>query len=323
MPMRLHASSLRGKLGIFHRSRVDRTIRSYSPLNRDLRAGEFNLSGFQRAILDLADAPSSFWGIDRCLRIREKIDANHSLVFHMGIFACAVDLAGDFRDPWSDTRFHALQLKVLDQFFALFGFLGIRRKRLEASYFAGMRLARPKYDFPPDRISKTFLSRCGIRSVPAPSIANLHVGREGGLAGPRVEVVCDGLEIGNVLFGCLRLRRGSLQPVNYVATYAVGLERLLSIINRGDLLTSIERHARCRRLITRKARAAGSPLFEREVLSLMFGAEALAIIPDQISTRQERLIRRLGMGMKPSMLNLGLSGTDVGELVAFYRRWRD
>jgi hypothetical protein len=55
----------------------------------------------------------------------------------------------------------------------------------------------------------------------------------------------------------------------------------------------------------------------------MFGAEALAVIPDQISTRQERLVRRLGMEMKPSMLNLGLSGTDVGELVAFYRRWRD
>jgi hypothetical protein len=101
------------------------------------------------------------------------------------------------------------------------------------------------------------------------------------------------------------------------------LERLLSIINRGDLLTSIERHVRCRRLIARKARAAGSPLFEREVLSLMFGAEALAVIPDQISTSQERLVRRLGMEMKPSMHNLGLSGTDVGELVAFYRRWRD
>ena len=323
MPMRLHPSRLRGKLAIFHRSRIERTIRSYSPLNRDLIPGEFNVSGFQRAILDLPDAPSSFWGIDRCLRIREKIDANHSLLFHMGIFACAVDLAGDFRDPWSDTRFHALQLKVLDQFFTLFGFLGIRRKRLEASYFAGVRLANPKYDFPPDRISKTFLNRYGIKSVPVPSIANLHVGREGGLAGPRVEVVCDGLEIGNALFGCLRLRKGKLQPVNYVATYAVGLERLLSIINRGDLLSSIERHTRCRRLLARKARAAGSPLFKREVFSLMFGAEALAAIPDQISNRQRCLVRRLGMEMKPSMLHLGLSGKDVGELVSFYRRWRD
>jgi hypothetical protein len=323
MPIRLNPSRLRAKLGIFHRSRVARIIKSHSPLNRDLIPGEFNVSGFQRDILDLSDTPSSFWGVDRCLRIREKIDANHSLVFHMGIFACAVDLGGDFRDPWSDTRFHALQLKVLDQFFALFGFLGIRRKRLEASYFAGMRLTSPRYDFPPDRISKTFLNRRGIRSVPVASIANLHVGREGGLAGPRVEVACDGLEIGNVLFGCLRLRKGKLQPVNYVAMYAVGLERLLSIINRGDLLTSIERHVRCRRLIARKVRPAGSPLFEREVLSLMFGAEALAAIPDQISTRQRRLVRRMGMEMKPSMLHLGLSGRDVGELVAFYRRWRD
>ena len=321
--MRLNAARLRAKIGTFHRSRVDRIINSYSPINQDLIPGEFNVSGFQRAILDLPDAPSSFWGVDRCLRIREQIDANHSLVFHMGIFACAVDLAGDFGDPWSDTRFHTLQLKVLDQFFALFGFLGIRRKRPEASYFEGMRLTSPQYDFPPDRISKTFLNHRGIRSVPVPSIANLHVGREGGLAGPRVEVVCDGLEIGTVLFGCLRLRKRKLQPVNYVAMYAVGLERLLSIINRGDLLTSIERHARCRRLIARKVRSAGSPLFEKEVLSLMFGAEALATIPDQISTRQRRLVRQMGLEMKPSMLYLGLSGRDFGELVAFYRRWRD
>jgi len=300
--MRLNASRLRAKIGTFHRSRVERIIKSYSPVNQDLIPGEFNVSGFQRAILDLPDAPSSFWGVDRCLRIREKIDANHSLVFHMGIFACAVDLAGDFRDPWSDTRFHTLQLKVLDQFFALFGFLGIRRKRLEASYFEGTRLASPQYDFPTDRISKTFLNHRGIRSVPVPSIANLHVGREGGLAGPRVEVVCDGLEIGNVLFGCLRLRKGKLQPVNYVAMYAVGLERLLSIINRGDLLTSVERHVRCRRLIVRKVKSARSPLFEKEVLSLMFGAEALATIPDQISTRQRRLVRQMGLEMKPSML---------------------
>ena len=242
----------------------------------------------------------------------------------MGVFACAVDLGGDFRDPWSDRRFHALQLKVLDQFFALFGFLGIRRRRLEASYSTGYRYTYFQYGFPPDRISKAFLDRRGIRSVPVASHFNSYVGWDGGVAGPEVEVVCDGLEIGTVGFGCLRRRDRTLKPVtNYIATYAVGLERLLSVINRGNLLTSIERHLRCRKLIARKAKAAASPMFEREVLSLMFGAEALAAIPARVSVRQRRLVRRMGMEMKPSMLKLGLSGKDVGELVEFYRKWRD
>ena len=55
----------------------------------------------------------------------------------------------------------------------------------------------------------------------------------------------------------------------------------------------------------------------------MFGAEALATIPDQISIRQRRLVKQMVSEMKPSTLYLGLSGRDVGELVAFYRKWRD
>ena len=243
----------------------------------------------------------------------------------MGVFACAVDLSGDFRrNPWSDPRFHALQRKILDQFFGLFGFLGLRRERLEASYSAGFRWTDYRYDFPPDRISKAFLARRRIRSIPVASHFNIHVGRDGGFAGPEVEVICDGLEIGTVLFGCLKRRNRNLSPsMNYVAMYAVGVERLLSAINRGNLLTAIERHVRCRRLIARKVRAAASPMFEREVVSLMFGAEALAAMPDRVSIRHRRLVRKMGMEMQPSMLKLGLSARDVGELVAFYRRSLD
>jgi hypothetical protein len=321
--MRLRPSFLRARLLASHLYRVDRIRKRSSPLSHEPFPGEFNGGGFEREILDLVDCPSSFWGIDRCLRIAERIDAYHSHVFHMGVFARSIELGGDFRDPWTDPRFHQLQLSVLDQFFSVLAGLGIRPNRLEASYFGGMRLADRGYRLPPDRNSMVFLRRRAIRSFPVPSIANFHIGPDGGLAGPRVEVACDGVEIGNVLFACFRRRRRTLQPSNYLSTYALGLERLLSVLDRSDFLHSLGRHVECRKLVEKKVRAARFTLFERDVLSLLFGAEALASVPDDISNRQRQSLRRMVSNLRRSMNRLGLSARDVAEIVAFYRRWRD
>ena len=65
---------------------------------------------------------------------------------------------------------------------------------------------------------------------------------EGALVGPRVDIYCEGVELATILFNCAKLRRGSLERINYVAGYGIGLERLLSVLSQGDFLSVVPRY---------------------------------------------------------------------------------
>ena len=89
-------SVLQTKLRTFHKPLSDSILEEFSPIAGNQFPGEFNVSGFHDKVLNLPDQPSSFWGVDRCLRIQETFDRTHSAIFHMGIFAKAVQLNENF-----------------------------------------------------------------------------------------------------------------------------------------------------------------------------------------------------------------------------------
>jgi hypothetical protein len=332
--MRLSVRSLCRKLEKFHRSKAAQHIKNWSPITNNQFAGDFNVSGYLRRYLALADRPSSFWGIDRCLRVWEHVDPHRSHVFHMGLFAQAIYLQNDFKNPWGDFRFHDLQNHILNHFFSLLEFLSIDRKRLEVSYCGGCvlgghpdgkdRVLKTKYSFPEDRVSKQFLRQRKIRCVGVPSLASIAIiDKEGTLAGIRLEVFCDDVEIGTILFHCFKICRGMLRPINYLGCYGVGVERLISVIKRTDFLHSVRRYAIARKILERRVKVARSSMFDRDVMHLLFGLEALALIPDRLSTRQRKLMQRLKSDVKQIILDLGLSFEDVKELFSFFQHWKD
>lgn len=332
--MRLSVRSLCRNLEQFHRPRAAQHIKNWSPITDNQFPGDFNVSAYRRPFLALADGPSSFWGIDRCLRVWEHVDPHRSHVFHMGLFAQSIDLQKNFKSPWEDFRFHDLQNHILNQFFSLLEFLSIDRKRIEVSYCGGCilgdhpdgrdHLLKNKYSFPEDRVSKQFLRQHKIRCVGVPSLANIAISdEEGTVVGLRLEVFSDDVEIGTILFHCFKIRRGILRPINYLGSYAVGLERLISVINREDFLHSIRRYAIARKLLERKVKVARSSMFNRDVMHLLFGLEALALIPDRLSMPQRKLMQQLKSDVKQLILYLGLSFEDVKELFSFFQHWKD
>jgi hypothetical protein len=230
---------LERRLTAFHRPHVDTHLRAFSPIAGPQFKDTFNPAGFFAALNALPDRPSSFWGVDRCLRIEEPVDGHRSRLFHMGVFARAIDLEGHFRHPARDRRFHALQRETLAQFFALIDRIGLDRTRLQATCFGGATLGghpdgrdrrlKRRYRVAADQVSKRSLQRAGIKTVDIAAIAGLFIlPEEGSLVGPRVEVFADGLEFATIIFPCYRVQRGALVPINYVAAYGIGLERLLA-----------------------------------------------------------------------------------------------
>ena len=323
------AAPLERKLLRFHRPKVEQVFWRFSPIAGRQFPGQFNVAGFYPAVLELAKRSSSFWGIDRCLRIEENIDAWHSRLFHMGVFARSLDLAGDFVAPQRDARLHDFQRDILGQFFALLDALGIPRSRLEASYFDGAILgghpdgrdARLKTEqkLPPDHVSRDCLQRLGVKCVGVPSIASVFVRPcADSLVGPRLEVFCDGVELATIMFLCFRIRRGELVPINYVGVYGIGVERLVAVLCGKDLLHAIPRYRRGRAMIVRANPAARSTMLEREVLHVLFGLETLAAIPDQVSRAQAARIARMKGELKWFILNLGLLFGEVQELYSWF-----
>jgi hypothetical protein len=339
MPATSSVPSLARKLREFHRSRADRHIEKWSPIAwprivRRQLPGDFNVAAHIRPFVALADRPSSFWGIDRCLRIWEDIDSHHSHVFHMGLFAQSVDLQRNFKVPWEDVRFHDLQSQILNQFLSLLEFLSIDRKRLKVSYCGGCvlgghpdgrdRLLKDKHSFPQDRVSRQFLRQRKIKCVGVPSLANVAITEsECYPVGQRLEVFSGDVEIGTILFACFKMRKGILQPMNYVACYAVGLERLVSVINRGDFLHSVQRYALARKILQRNVKVARSSIFERDVMRVLCGLEALALTPSRLSMAQRRLMQRVKVEVKQLILELGLSFEDVKKLFSFFQHRKD
>jgi hypothetical protein len=328
--------SVRGiqrQLDAFHRAKVERCLREHSPIAGPQFRNDFNLAGFYPELNALADTPSSFWGIDRCLRIREAVDRHHSRVFHMGVFVRSIDLKKEFANPWQDPRFHRLQNATLAQFFAMLDLIGIDTARMHVSCFGGAtigdrpdgrdRALRRRYRFPEDRVSSTFLRRRNIKTVVVPTIASLFIQpMEGSLVGPRLEVFHDDLEFATIMFDCFRIRRGALERINYVAAYGVGLERVLAVITGADFLHCIPRYVRARQLIERRIQAAGSFVLEREVAHVLYGLETLAAVPERLSRAQRELVTRMKAELKFYILNLGLPYRDVLKLFRFFQTAR-
>ncbi|MDD5726224.1 MAG: hypothetical protein PHC53_02305 [Patescibacteria group bacterium] len=317
-------SWLSNKLNAFHRP-ISHVIKGFSPMAGSQFPGNFNVSGFHDQILKLPDHPSAIWGIDRCLRIREKVDACHSYVFHMGIFAQSVDLNGDFREPWKDIRFHVLQKEILDQFFALLNLLGVDHKSLEFTYLAGVNFEglKKKYYLPEDIVSKKYLKKLLIKSFPVHSPANIDaVNIEGALVGSRLEVASNGIEIGTIVFDCFKVKKGKLVPINYVGGYALGMERLLCSVNGGDFIRSIGRYTQAGKKLFKKVKAVQSILLKDDVLGFLFGTEALACVPDSLARGQKELVRRLKKNLKEYEINLGLSQKDTDTFITYFKQWK-
>jgi len=315
------------RLAGFHRQSVDRRLTDFSPLAGRQFKHDFNLSGFFTQLNALPDSPSSFWGIDRCLRIDEAVDGHHSRLFHMGVFARAIDLQGRFITPARDARFHALQRATLMQLLELFDHLGVDRARLQATCFGGAtlgghpdgrdrRLTR-RYRLPPDHVSRRVLREAGVKVIEIAAPAGMYILPEADtLIGPRVEVFFDDLECATVIFPCFREHRGTLARINYMAAYAVGIERLMSAMTGQDFFECVPRYQGAMRILRRRLREAWSPLLRLEAANIVFGIEVLAALPDELTPRQQRRVIAMKRDLKFYLLNLGLTYSDV---VALYR----
>jgi hypothetical protein len=324
-----HSPPLERRLAGFHRRSVDQQLTAFSPLAGRQFKHDFNLSGFFTRLNALPDSPSSFWGIDRCLRIDEAVDGYRSRLFHMGVFARAVDLEGRFSTPARDARFHALQRATLMQLLELFDHLGVDRARLQATCFGGAtlgghpdgrdrRLTRV-YRLPPDQTSRRVLREAGLKVVELAAPAGIYILPEAGtLVGPRVEVFFDDLECATVIFPCFREHRGTLARINYLAAYAVGIERLMSAMTGRDFFECVPRYRGAMRILRRRLREAWSPLLRREVANIVFGVEALAALPDDLTPKQQRRVVAMKRDLKFYILNLGLSYSDVTSLYRWF-----
>jgi len=60
-----------------------------------------------------------------------------------------------------------------------------------------------------------------------------------------------------------------------------------------------------------------------DVMRLLYGLEALAVIPQRVSMTQERLMHPVKLEVKRLILDLGLSFEDVKELFSFFQHWKD
>ncbi len=280
----------------------------------------------------MADRASSYWGIDRCLRINDTIDAFHSRVFHVAAFGSSIELDQSAGPPALNGRFAELQRATFKQFFRLLDALDIPRSRLTATYFGGAlfggggdgrdRALKKRVRFLPDAVSATALRRAGIPAGEIPTIANFDIAPfNGALVGPRVDVYCDGIELATLVFNYFRIREGALLPINFVGGYGVGIERLLSILSSGDFVAVVPRYQHACRLLAKHSKAAQSVAMGRDVLQVIFGLEALAHLPP-LPRVHEAPVRRLKVEIKPSIHNLGLSYGQVAEIYQWFRQTR-
>lgn len=312
------------KLENFHKGKADTILKVFSDIAGNQFEGEFNVSGFHEKILSLPNKIGSIWGIDRCLRIQEEPDNVHSFMFHMGIFARSIDLCGNFIEPFQDVRFHSLQEKIILQFLELLDLFNLNLNQVEITYldqitFGGTsegrdKLLKRKYNFPVDEISKNLLEN-KVKLTPVKSLANLDINSvEGALVGYRLEVAYRGVEIGTIVFNCFRIEKNILAPINYVAGYAIGIERLIIALLDKNFLTSVTRYQNARKVLATFSKVANSSLFEKETMTVIYGAEALAYLPKALSRHQREKVRVLRKKITDSLTILGL-GEDIFDKI--------
>ncbi len=313
----------------FHMDRANIVLTNFSNISNNQFQGEFNVSGFHKEISVLPEKVQSLWGIDRCLRIQDNPDYIHSFLFHMGIFANSIDLGENFIEPFKDPRFHQLQEKTILQFLDLLNLFNIDLGQIEISYLNGItlggksdgrdKLLKRKYDFPTDNISRKILMN-KVKLFPVKSLANVDINPvEGALVGPRLEVAYRGIEIGTIVFNCFKIKRGNLTPINYVAGYAIGIERLVATLQDKNFLTSIPRYQNARKILIKLSESADSSLFEKETLLVIYGTEVLAHLPKELSRHQKERVRILRKKITDSLATLGLDKNTLPEMISSFK----
>lgn len=321
---------IQSKLHDFHKDKVKNVLTHFSDIAGKQFQGEFNVSGFHKEILNLPNNIQSIWGVDRCLRLQEIPDRIHSYLFHMGIYAESLDLKGEFVDPFKDNRFHQLQEKVISQFLDALALFDADLNEVEVTYLGGVtvgttnegrdKILKRKYEFPADAVSKNFLNG-KVALFPVNSLANVDINPiEGALVGPRLEVAYKGVEIGTIVFDCFRVKDGKLAPINYVAGYAIGIERLAASLSDKSFLTSIHRYQEAHEFLSRICIAADSSLFEREAMALIYSAEVVASAPDDLSKHQEERMRIMNKNVAVDLKTLGLDDNVFNKLVSVFKQ---
>lgn len=323
----MQGASVEARLKSFHKRRVGRGLSSVSPIVSP-KYGVFNVSPFLDKIIDLADHASSFWGVDRCLRIDEAIDGFHSRIFHLAAFARSIGSHGQIHDRWLNQQFVRLREHILKQLLALFAWFQVDRPRLQATYFGGLKLGgypdrldrmlKGSYRLPEDNVSARVLRQHEIEAIPVATVANLRIlqiaPRSKSLVAMAVEFHLDGIEVATGFFGCDRVKNGLLQGGNYVAGYAIGIERLTSALAGKDFLDVVPRYKRAHSIIERRTKAARLPVMAQDVREVLFGLEALAHLSPKQSHRNMILINRMKGQIKQSIHHLGLSFDDVRQI---------
>lgn len=290
------------KIDAFFQKLSIRKIGSFSPLANDNFPGDFNVSGFHKEVYLLVDNPSAFWGIDRCLRIQEQVDKQHSYLFHMLIYAKSVDLDNNFTDPFTDERFLSFQKEIIDTFIALLRALGIDPAMLEATYFAGGeigsfggrdKLLKQHYHFPADNQAKELFEGYGLKMTQISSLDNIDIRSiDEALVGSRVEVSCQGVELATLVFDCFQIKGSQLIPINYVGGFAVGTERLETLLQHSnDFLDVIPRYKSTREKLGGRLSKNLTPQL-REAIYSKEALDEIANVPF-LTKGQKELSRRL------------------------------
>ncbi len=326
----MNLSHIKSILHSYHKKKASTLIDRFSDIAGNQFAGEFNVSGFHNQILALPNNPQSIYGVDRCLRIQEVPDQLHAHLFHMAIFAKSIDLQENFVDPFRDDRFCQLQKDVISQFLEVLSLFKVNLSNVEITYLDGLtfggvpdgrsRLLKRKYTFPPDVCSKKLL-KSTVKLFPIKTIANLDINaEEGSLVGPRLEIAYNGIEIGTIVFDCFKIQHGKLKPINYVSGYAIGIERLAAALENRELIKTIPRYIQAAKLLAKSSKPAESSLFRKEVLTIIFTAEAIAMIPDKLSEKQRERLRKLKNGTKAELTNLGIDENIFVSLISFFKK---
>ncbi len=322
---------LKEKLEEYH-VRLEVPILNYtSPIAGRQFHGEFNVSGFHKEVQELANKEKSFWGIDTCLRLKDKTDDFHSFLFEMSIFAKSVDLQGDFREPFKDDRFTKFQEEVITQFMQLLKTFGIEPKNLEATYLGNTTIGgskgrdktlNGKYTFPEDKHARKILNEFGVKCYPISSLTNVDIHPvEGSLVGSRIEIAYKGIEIATIVFDLFKMRKGKLIPINYVSGYAIGIERLISALNGGkDFLSFVPKYANAFTVLKSVLPASETSILREDVLTLLFGAEVFAKIKEteNLSKSQKELFRQFKKKFGESCENIGIKKASINKLIDFY-----
>ncbi len=322
------------KLKEFHKQQGCEILNYQSKITGEQFPGEFNVSGFHREVQELAENPRSFWGVDKCMRLKEYVNNIHAYIFSMGIFAKSIDLKNSFSDPFKDSRFKEFQEQIINQFVDCLKSLGIEAQELEATYFGGFtlgtsknlrdRILKRKHNFPADTVSKKALEEYGITCYPVKSLANIDIHPiERSLVGPRVEVAYRGIEIGTIVFDCFKIDNGKLVPINYIGGYAIGMGRLMLVLsNEFSLQRIIPIYKYIKDKLREYVPASDSSLLQADVNDVIFSLEVLATITQQekLSHGQKKVFRDFRKKFYESSNNLGLTSEQISELVSLYKK---